>query len=58
MTARRYNKLRITNYALRIIRRPPMSDRTRTRLLIALLALSAVLALAGAGLITYARLKG
>ena len=36
----------------------PMSDRTRTRLLIALLVLSAVLALAGAGLATYARLKG
>ena len=36
----------------------PMSDQTRTRLLYILLALSAVLALAGAGLATYVWLKG
>jgi len=35
-----------------------MSDQARRRLLLALLILSAVFAVVGAGLVTYARLKG
>ena len=35
-----------------------MSDKTRTKLLYILLAISAALALAGAGLATYVWLKG
>jgi len=36
----------------------PMTDQTRNKLLILLLVVSAVLALVGAGLVTYVRLKG